>query len=61
VEQWAPSDGEDAGTAKIDLEAYAIAADGSELKYENVNAKGEKPKAEKDAHGWGEFQPGTRL
>jgi hypothetical protein len=60
VERWAESDGEDAGSAKIDLEDYAINADGAELKFENVNAKGEKPKAEKDA-SWGNFQPGTRL
>jgi hypothetical protein len=60
VERWAPSDGEDAGTAQTDLEGYAIAADGAEIKWQNVDAKGAKPKAEKDAR-WGEFQPGTRL
>src|SRR5687767_5343001 len=32
VERWAPSDGEDAGTAQTDLEAYSISADGAELK-----------------------------
>jgi hypothetical protein len=60
VERWAESDGEDAGSAKIDLEGYAISADGTELKFENVNAKGEKPKAVKDER-WGDFKPGTRL
>ena len=43
-----------------DLEGYAISADGAELKWQDVDAKGEKPKPEKDAR-WGEFQPGTRL
>jgi hypothetical protein len=61
VERWAPSDGEDAGTAKVDLEDYVVTADGAELKFNNVDAKGEKPKAEKDSHGWGDFQPATRL
>src|SRR3954470_715405 len=60
VERWAESDGEDAGSAKVDLEGYAISADGTELKFENVDAKGEKPKAEKDA-SWGDFKPGMRL
>jgi hypothetical protein len=60
VERWAESDGEDAGTAKIDLEGYAISAGGAELKFENVDAKGEKPKPAKDER-WGEFKPGTRL
>ena len=59
VERWAESE-EDAGTAKIDLEGYAISADGTELKFENVDAKGEKPKPAKDER-WGEFKPGTRL
>ena len=60
VERWAPSDGEDAGTAETDLQGYAITADGAELKWEDVDAKGEKPKPVKDPR-WGEFQPGTRL
>lgn len=60
VERWAPSDGEDAGTAQTDLEGYAITADGTELKWEDVDAKGEKPQAEKDSR-WGDFQPGTKL
>ena len=51
VEQWAPSDGEDGGSAKTDLEGYTITADGAELKAQNVDAKGEKPKAEKDQIG----------
>jgi hypothetical protein len=61
VERWAASDGEDGGSAKIDLEGYTITADGTELKFHNVDAKGEKPKAEKDAAGWGDFEAGTRL
>ena len=60
VERWAESDGEDAGSARIDLEGYGISADGTELKFENVDAKGEKPKAEKEER-WGDFKPGTRL
>lgn len=60
VERWAESDGEDAGTAQTDLEGYAISADGTELKFETVDAKGEKPKPVKDKH-WGDFKPGTRL
>jgi hypothetical protein len=60
VERWAPSDGEDAGTAETDLEGYAITADGAELKWAEVDAKGEKPKPVKDPR-WGEFQPGSRL
>ena len=61
VERWAESDGEDAGTAKTDLEGYVISTDGTELKWHDVDAKGEKPKAEKDASGWGDFKAGTRL
>jgi hypothetical protein len=60
VERWADSDGEDAGSAKLDLEGYTISADGTELKFENVDAKGEKPKPAKDER-WGDFKPGTRL
>ena len=60
VERWAESEGEDAGSAKIDLEGYTITADGGELKFENVDAKGEKPKPAKDER-WGDFKPGTRL
>lgn len=60
VERWAESDGEDGGTAQIDLEGYTITADGAELKWQNVDAKGDKPKAEKDPR-WGEFKAGTRL
>jgi hypothetical protein len=59
VERWADSDDE-SGHTSMDLEGYAITADGAELKWENVDAKGEKPKAVKDPH-WGEFKPGTRL
>jgi hypothetical protein len=60
VERWAESDGEDAGSAKIDLEGYMISADNTELKVQNVDANGAKPKAEKDT-SWGDFKPGTRL
>jgi len=60
VERWADSDGETSDHVVMDLEGYAITADGAELKCENVDAKGEKPKAEKDPH-WGEFKAGTRL
>ena len=59
VERWAEGDGEDAGTAQLDLEGYTITADGAELKWENVEAKGEKPKPIKDDR-W-EFEAGTRL
>ena len=60
VERWAESEGEDAGSARTDLEGYKISADDTELKFENVDAKGEKPKAAKDER-WGDFKPGTRL
>jgi hypothetical protein len=59
VERWAESEDE-GGHTMTDLEGYAITADGGELKSENVDAKGEKPKAEKDPL-WGEFKPGTKL
>jgi hypothetical protein len=59
VERWAEGDGEDPGSAKLDLEGYAITADGTELKSENVEAKGEKPKPVKDER-W-DFEAGTRL
>src|SRR5438874_2664131 len=59
VERWAESEDE-GGSTLTDLEGYVISADGTELKFENVDAKGEKPKAEKDSH-WGEFKAGTRL
>ena len=60
VERWAESE-EEAGNTLTDLESYSISVDGAELKFETVDAKGEKPKAEKDAAGWGDFKPGTRL
>jgi hypothetical protein len=59
VERWAESDGE-AGSTTTDLEGYVMSVDGTELKFENVDAKGDKPKAEKDQH-WGDFKAGTRL
>jgi len=59
VERWAESDDE-GGNTMTDLENYTIGADGADLKFETVDAKGTKPKAEKDAR-WGEFKPGTRL
>jgi hypothetical protein len=60
LERWAESDGEDGGSANIDLEGYIISADGAELKSEKIDAKGEKPKAEKGSR-WGEFKAGKRL
>ncbi|MFL6521031.1 MAG: NADase-type glycan-binding domain-containing protein [Chthoniobacterales bacterium] len=60
VERWSESEDE-AGNTLTDLEGYAISADGAELKLETVDAKGAQPKAEKDAHGWGDFKPGVRL
>jgi hypothetical protein len=60
LERWAESDGEDGGSANIDLKGYAISADGAELKSEKIDAKGEKPKAEKDSR-WGEFKAAKRL
>ena len=59
VERWAESEDE-AGNTLTDLEDYTISADGAELKFDTIDAKGEKPKAEKEAY-WGEFKPGTRL
>jgi hypothetical protein len=60
VERWAESDGETGDNMVLDLEGYAIAADGGELKWQNVDAKGEKPKPVTDPH-WGDFKPATRL
>jgi hypothetical protein len=60
VERWAESDGETGDNMVTDLEGYAIAADGGELKWQNVDAKGEKPKPVRDPH-WGEFKAATRL
>ena len=59
VERWAESDDE-AGDTRADLEGYTISADGTELKFDTIDAKGEKPKAEKEAH-WGAYKPGVRL
>jgi hypothetical protein len=59
LERWADS-GEGTDFAVIDLEGYVISADGTELKSEKIDAKGEKPKAEKEPH-WGEFKAATRL
>ena len=59
VERWAESEDE-AGNTKVDLEDYMISADGTVLKFDTVDAKGAKPKAEKEAY-WGEFKPGVRL
>ena len=60
LERWAEADGEDGGSANIDLEGYVISADGTELKSAKIDAKGEQPKPEKDEH-WGEFKAGKRL
>jgi hypothetical protein len=59
VERWSESEDE-AGNTRVDLEDYAISADGTDLKVDTVDAKGEKPKAEK-SKGWGDYKPGTRL
>jgi len=59
VERWAESDDE-FGNTLTDLKDYTISADGTDLKFETVDAKGEKPKAEKDSR-WGDFKPGIRL
>ncbi len=59
VERWAESEDE-GGNTMTDLEGYAITADSTELKWENVDAKGEKPRPEKDSN-WGEFKAATRL
>jgi hypothetical protein len=60
VERWAEPDGETGDNMVTDLKGYAIAADGAELKWQNVDAKGEKPKPVTDPH-WGEFKAATRL
>ena len=62
VERWTKVESEtgDGENTRTDLEGYQIAVDGSELKWNNVDAKGEKPKPVVDAH-WGAFPPATRL
>jgi len=60
VERWAESDGETGDNTVTDLDGYAIAADGAELKWQNVDARGEKPKPMTDSH-WGEYKAATRL
>ena len=60
VERWADSDGETGANMVMDLEGYTIAADGGELKWKNVDAKGEKPKPLSDPQ-WGDFKSATRL
>jgi len=60
IERWAESEEEDVSSAKLDLDGYTISADGTELKFDNVDAAGEKPKPAKDER-WGDFKPGTRL
>jgi len=63
MERWTVSESEtgDGENTQTDLEGYQIAADGSELKSVNVDAKGtEKPKAVVDEQ-WGELPPATRL
>jgi hypothetical protein len=56
VERWAKNE----ENKVSDLEEYRVAADGTELKSETVEAKGEKPKPVTDKH-WGEFPPAVRL
>ena len=58
VEQWSDSD-DDAGNTMTDLEGYTIGADGTELKFDTVDAKGAQPKAEK-SKGWGDYKPAVR-
>jgi hypothetical protein len=60
VERFAPADGETSDHMVTDLESYAITADGGELKWQDVDAKGEQPKPLKDPRG-GDYLPGTRL
>jgi hypothetical protein len=60
VERWTESEGETSDNMVTDLEGYAITADGAELKWQNVDAKGEKPKPLTDP-SWGEFKAATRL
>jgi hypothetical protein len=60
VERWAESDGETGDNMVLDLEGYAIAADGAELKWKNIDAKGEKPEPVTDPQ-WGDFKAATRL
>jgi hypothetical protein len=63
IERWTKVESESGGgeNTRTDLEGYQIAADGSELKWSNVDAKGaEKLKPVVDEH-WGEFPPATRL
>lgn len=62
MERWTQEEsGQMSENTKTDLEGYQIAADGSDLKSTNVDAKGvEKPKALADKD-WGEFSPAKRL
>lgn len=60
VERWAESDGETSDHVMLDLQGYVISADGADLKFKNVDAKGEQPKPETDP-SWGEFKAGTRI
>src|SRR4051812_14842317 len=61
LERWARSEGADGIVAPTDLDNYRIAADGSDLKATEVDAKGvEKPKAVVD-EAWGEFEPATKV
>lgn len=60
VERWAESDGETSDHMVLDLEGYAITADGAELKWQDVDAKGEQPKPTKVPR-FGEFKAGTRI
>lgn len=64
MERWTASEsetGEGGENTRTDLEGYKIAADETELKSTNVDAKGvEKPKPVVDEH-WGEFSPAKKL
>jgi hypothetical protein len=60
VERWAGIETEAVENTATDLVDYTITADGTKLKAESVDAKGEQPKAEKDSNGE-EYKPAKRL
>jgi hypothetical protein len=60
VERWAPGDGEAEGTKPADLEDYRITADGTELKWKEINTPAKPtPEAQADENS-GDFPPPTR-
>jgi len=62
MERWTPAEETgDGENTRTDLEGYTIAADGSELKSANVDAKGvEKPKPV-EGENWDDFPSATKL